>query len=62
MDNKCVYCKDIIPEGRQVCPNCEMEKSKSGKFRYNSVIISVCLMPNMADRFKDFALERTNRL
>ena len=22
-DNKCVACGDIIPEGRQVCPNCE---------------------------------------
>lgn len=22
-DNKCVVCGDIIPEGRQVCPNCE---------------------------------------
>lgn len=23
MDNKCVCCNTIIPEGRQVCPNCE---------------------------------------
>lgn len=23
MDNKCVSCGAIIPEGRQVCPNCE---------------------------------------
>ena len=22
MDNRCVYCGEIIPEGRQVCPNC----------------------------------------
>lgn len=21
--NRCVYCGEIIPEGRQVCPNCE---------------------------------------
>ena len=23
MDDKCVICGEIIPEGRQVCPNCE---------------------------------------
>ena len=22
-DNRCLYCEVIIPEGRQVCPNCE---------------------------------------
>jgi uncharacterized OB-fold protein len=22
-DNRCVCCGEIIPEGRQVCPNCE---------------------------------------
>lgn len=22
-DNKCIACGEIIPEGRQVCPNCE---------------------------------------
>jgi RNA polymerase subunit RPABC4/transcription elongation factor Spt4 len=22
-DNECVFCGDVIPEGRQVCPNCE---------------------------------------
>ena len=22
MDNRCVCCGEIIPEGRQVCPNC----------------------------------------
>lgn len=23
MDNRCVCCVEIIPEGRWVCPNCE---------------------------------------
>lgn len=23
--NRCVYCGEIIPEGRQVCPNCEQK-------------------------------------
>ena len=26
MDNKCVCCDAIIPEGRQVCPSCENKK------------------------------------
>lgn len=23
MDNLCLYCGDIIPEGRMICPICE---------------------------------------
>ena len=23
MDNRCIFCGEIIPEGRQVCPMCE---------------------------------------
>lgn len=23
MDNRCICCGEIIPEGRMVCPNCE---------------------------------------
>lgn len=23
MENRCVCCGEIIPEGRMVCPNCE---------------------------------------
>ena len=26
-DNTCVMCGDIIPEGRQVCPVCEMKNA-----------------------------------
>lgn len=29
-DTKCLFCGSIIPEGRQVCPNCE-RKAVSGK-------------------------------
>lgn len=29
VDNTCVCCGEIIPEGRQVCPRCE--KVPSGK-------------------------------
>lgn len=29
MENKCVFCGEIIPEGRQVCPNCEKRVTES---------------------------------
>ena len=25
MENTCIYCGEIIPEGRMVCPICEMK-------------------------------------
>lgn len=28
--NRCVSCGDVIPEGRQVCPNCECGNEKLG--------------------------------
>lgn len=31
MENKCVVCNEIIPEGRQVCPNCDVKATKSRK-------------------------------
>ncbi len=32
MSDKCVICGEIIPEGRQVCPNCESESKNMNKF------------------------------
>lgn len=29
-ENRCVCCGSVIPEGRQVCPVCEMAVSKKG--------------------------------
>lgn len=26
MENRCIICGAIIPEGRQICPNCEKGK------------------------------------
>ena len=31
MENKCVTCGEIIPEGRQVCPKCEDTTLKKPK-------------------------------
>lgn len=33
MDNTCVCCGEIIPEGRMVCPNCEEGFINSVEFR-----------------------------
>ena len=27
MENRCICCGDIIPEGRQVCPQCERKEA-----------------------------------
>lgn len=35
MDNRCVCCGAVVPEGRMVCPQCEMETEqiKAGRRR-----------------------------
>lgn len=25
-NNRCIFCNEIIPEGRQICPKCEEDK------------------------------------
>ena len=38
MENRCVVCGDIIPEGRQVCPNCLVrEFAKKIKGYYSTI-------------------------
>jgi predicted amidophosphoribosyltransferase len=31
MEDKCICCDNIIPEGRQVCPNCEKDIDSANK-------------------------------
>ena len=41
MDNRCIICGEIIPEGREVCPTCE--KRVSGNFpAYHISCPAVC--------------------
>lgn len=28
-ENRCLFCGAIIPEGRQICPNCEQPKNRT---------------------------------
>ena len=30
-ENRCVMCGDIIPEGREYCPNCEAKVNEGVK-------------------------------
>ena len=45
MDNRCVCCGEIIPEGRQVCPNCmeinHPDGYAGGKFECIDVMLDV---------------------
>ena len=34
-ENTCVCCGAIIPEGRQVCPQCERKSIESEKYNRN---------------------------
>ena len=29
-DNRCLYCNEILPEGRMICPSCENNQMKIG--------------------------------
>ena len=41
-DNRCVCCGDVIPEGRQYCPNCyaEGEKKMKTKFELGKIVMT----------------------
>jgi hypothetical protein len=53
MDNRCVVCGEVIPEGRQVCPICEADVSgrpiKNGEAKKGNPVVFLrglirCLM------------------
>lgn len=37
MENRCVCCGDIVPEGRWVCPNCEFGCNKKSPSELSEV-------------------------
>ena len=45
MDNRCVYCGEIIPEGRQVCPSCEKIQSETTKAERFDRVINDWVLP-----------------
>lgn len=47
-DNECVFCGDVIPEGRQVCPNCEAKYDPQGLFREERASIAKSVVADMA--------------
>ena len=40
-ENRCIYCGEIIPEGRQICPSCWIEE---GRQQYKLTKYSVVLL------------------
>ena len=56
MDNRCVVCGEVIPEGRQVCPICEADVSgrpiKNGEAeKGNPVVFLRGLIKCLKDRY-----------
>ena len=51
-DNECVFCGDVIPEGRQVCPNCE---ARAGEVKYDSDEFFHRKKPTNADRIRAYS-------
>ena len=39
MEDKCVCCGEVIPEGRQVCPQCETKARKENDYMTRSEIL-----------------------
>ena len=39
----CVVCGAPVPEGRQICPNCEEKYFGNKKYRPSSKMTSICL-------------------
>lgn len=55
MENRCVCCGEIIPEGRQVCPSCE-----SGRFSEKERIeqFSTLMKPYVPEDFFYWLIEK----
>lgn len=45
MDNRCVYCGEIIPEGRQVCPICERLQTETTKAEKSDNVLDNWIVP-----------------
>ena len=44
-DNRCVYCGEIIPEGRQVCPTCERIQTDTNKAERFDRVMNDWILP-----------------
>ena len=66
MDNKCVSCGAVIPEGRQVCPNCESVGSKMNRYcKEESCVICPCGkydFPDCVSRLEELREEQNTKI
>ena len=68
-DNTCVCCGVVIPEGRQVCPSCELRAYDAGEFfsseRRKCMIHNIKILEAFADAVysgaKPFELRKNDR-
>lgn len=44
-ENRCLYCGEIIPEGRQVCPSCEKIQSETTKAELFDRVLNDWILP-----------------
>ena len=44
-DNRCVYCGEIIPEGRQVCHTCEKIQTDTNKAERFDRVMNDWILP-----------------
>lgn len=44
-ENRCLYCGEIIPEGRQVCPSCEKIQSETTRAERFDRVMNDWILP-----------------
>lgn len=44
-ENRCVYCGEIIPEGRQVCPMCEQLQTETTRAERVDRVLNDWILP-----------------
>ena len=45
MDNRCIFCGEIIPEGRQVCPMCEKLQTETTRAERVDRVLNDWILP-----------------
>lgn len=60
MEDKCVCCGEVIPEGRQVCPQCETKARKEDDYMTRSEILDTAKKTVSEDRNKQYGEPEDN--
>jgi hypothetical protein len=60
MEDRCVCCGEVIPEGRQVCPICEIKARKENDCMTRSEILDTAKKTVSEDRNKQYGEPEDN--